>query len=143
MKKITTLFILAFIFLAGLFANPKIPKIDNYFKTLKDDYTGTNYLFYVNNLCTNSYKIFAEISDNKYTLYFSNISLVTNLEVCLCMNFPTERDLDNYIYDIDTSDLESEFNSIRQTFIKYNIEPIYSIDEKKSITKIMYIVHQN
>lgn len=143
MKKLTTLFILIFIVSAGLFANPKIPKIDNYFKTLNDDYTGTNYLFYINNSCTNSYKIFAEISDNKNTLNFSSTSLVTNIEICLCMNFPTERDLDNFIYDLDTSDLESEFNSLRSSFIKYNIKPIYTMGENNSITKILYIAHQN
>lgn len=142
MRKITTLFILVIIVSANLFASPKIPKVDNYLDTLTEDYTGTNYLFYINNLGTNSYKLFAEVTSKKNTLYFSNTSLVTDIEICLCMIFPSERDLDNYINNIDTSNLEIEFNSIRNTFIKYDIKPIYSTGEKNKITKILYTAHQ-
>lgn len=143
MKKLSVLFAVLFIFVSGLFAKPTIPKIDSSLKTLNDDYTGTNYLFYINNSCTNSYKIFAEISDNGNILYFSSTSLVTNIEICLSMDFPTERDLDNFIYDLDTSDLESVFNSLRSSFIKYDIKPIYVTGENNSITKILYYAEQN
>ncbi len=142
MKKLTTLFILIFIVSTGLFANPKIPKIENYLDSLDSDFTGTNYLCYMNNSCTNFYKIFA-VTDTKYTLYFSNTSLVTNINITLCMNFPSERELDNYIYELDTSDLENEFRNIRKTFIKYNINPVYSTGKNDTITKITYTVYQN
>lgn len=142
MKKLSTLFILIIITITGLFANPKIPKVDNYFDTLSDDYTGTNYLFYINNSGTNSYKLFAEITSKKNTLYFTNTSLITNIEISLCMIFPSEKDLDNYISNIDTSNLEIEFNSIRNTFIKYDIKPVYSTGEKNKVTKILYTAHQ-
>lgn len=142
MKKLTTILILVFIVSAGLFANPKIPKIDNYLDSLDSDFTGKNYLCYMNDSCTNLYKIFA-VTDKKYTLYFSNTSLITNINITLCMLFPSEKDLDNYIYELDTSDLENEFKSIRRTIIKYNINPVYSTGKDNAISKITYTVYQN
>ena len=59
------------------------------------------------------------------------------------MLFPSEKDLDNYIYELDTSDLENEFKSIRRTIIKYNINPVYSTGKDNAISKITYTVYQN
>ena len=143
MKKLTIL-ILTGLFCFGLFAEPKIPKTDNYRKSLESDFTGENYLCSVNSSGTNFYKIFSVIEKdyNRYTLYFSNTSLITNIEIALSMSFPTERDLDNYCSDIDTSDLENVFQTIHKSLINYNITPIYSTDKNNAITKILYIAHQ-
>lgn len=138
MKKLTIL-ILASLFCFGLFAAPKIPKINNYFSALKDDYSGSNYYCYVNNSCTNIYKIFAEVNGNHYTLYFKNLSLQTDIEIALLLNFSSETALDNYINNIDTTNLETEFLVLRNKFIKQNIAPIYKTDENNKIVTVMYM----
>ncbi|MBO7692544.1 MAG: hypothetical protein J6W16_07270 [Methanobrevibacter sp.] len=139
MKKLTTLLILLFA-ASCLFADPKIPTINNYSDSLKDDYSGISYLGYINNSCTNYYKIFAEVDETNFNLWFKNKSYITGIEIVLCMKFPNQDELDDMISEIDTSNLENEFNSFRRSIIRYNIKPITETDKNNNPTKITYYV---
>lgn len=119
MKKLFIL-ILANLFCLGLFAvAPKVPKMVNYSDT--DPY------LYISNDCLNMYRIIANVHSDKkssnYQLSFINYSLVIDTLISIQINFSSEQQLDNYIKDIDLSDLESEFKKLRQSLIKNNCTP--------------------
>ena len=139
MKKLV-LFASLFILVSGIFAKPKIPKISNYLDSEKIDYTGSYYLSFISNSCTNIYKVFAETDKNKFVLWFKNKSIITGVEIILCMNFPDEQELDEIISDIDTTNLENEFVTLRRSIISYNINPIIETDKNNNPVKITYLV---
>ncbi|MBO7518533.1 MAG: hypothetical protein J6T31_05425 [Methanobrevibacter sp.] len=139
MKKLF-LFTALFILVSGVFAEPKIPKISNYLDSEKIDYTGSYYLSFISNYGTNIYKVFAETDKNKFVLWFKNKSIITGVEIILCMNFPDEQELDEVISDIDTTNLENEFVTLRRSIISYNINPIIETDKNNNPVKITYFV---
>ena len=139
MKKLF-FFAALFILVSGIFAKPKIPKISNYLDSEKIDYTGSYYLSFISNSCTNIYKVFAETDKNKFVLWFKNKSIITGVEIILCMNFPDEQELDEIISDIDTTNLENEFVTLRRSIISYNINPIIETDKNNNPVKITYLV---
>ena len=139
MKKLTTL-ILASLLFAVVFANPKIPKIDNYFKSVhplpKDDF-----LLFCSNSGQNVYKLFSVVNDKEYNFYFDNISYVTGITISLYISFSSETDLDNFVNRIDTTNIETEFAYLRKDLIKSGIEPITSFDENDKIEHVMYMAN--
>ena len=135
MKKLTTL-ILTALLCFGLFANPKIPKIDNYFKSL--DPESNEVYFFLNDSCQNVYTIFAVVNEENNCLYFKNKSYITNIEISITINFNNEPDLDEFIKKINTSDLENNFNSLRKFIIQMNINPTTFLDDNNNIEKVMY-----
>lgn len=137
MKKLTTLFILIVLFCFDLFANPKIPKTDNYFNTLNPD-TNNVYSF-VNDSCQNVYRIFAVVNEDDNCLYFTNKSYITNIEISITITFHSESDLDEFIKKINTSDLEGNFSSLRKFIIQMGVKPTTFLDENNNIEKVMYI----
>lgn len=115
MKKLTTLFIVLFISISGLFAAPKIPKTTETWPPL--EYFGNeNVLAYVNNSCQNVYTIWAVLEPEKkrYTFNFNNYSYVTEIEIAISLNFQSEEKLDTFLKKIDTTDLENAFNKLRK-----------------------------
>lgn len=116
MKKLTTLFILLFIG-AAVFAEPKIPEY-----TIKEDVVP---FLYVSNDCQNVYEIYTLVSDSKnpLRLNFFNKSLVIPTSIYLQIEFTSKKNYDNFIKDIDMSDLEKSFILIRQKLTKQGVTP--------------------
>ncbi len=135
MKKLTTLFILVFLSV-GLFANPKIPKTDNYFNTLIAD--NNDVYSFVNDSCQNVYKIYAVVNEKEFELHFINKSYITNVEISITIDFDNEQRLDEFIKKINTSDLEGSFISLRKYIIQLDINPTNLLDENNNIKKVMY-----
>jgi len=126
MKKLTTILILVFIVSAGLFANPKIPRyVIPYDEVIP-------YL-YVSNDCQNIYEIY--IGTNKantnFQLRFFNKSLILPTSIFLEVDFSSEKKLEDFIKDIDLSDLETSFKNTRQKLIRLDITPDIFLYGKK------------
>ena len=119
MKKLFIL-ILASLFCVGLFAAPKIPKTDNFADL-------DNALSYINTSCQNIYYIYSVVfgvdDDYIYELWFRNHSYITDVDVLLVISFPNETSLDNYIETINTVNLETEFDRIRNSLLNDGIQP--------------------
>lgn len=132
MKKITTHFILVFIISASLFANPKIPKyVIPYDEVIP-------YL-YVSNDCQNIYEIYigTNKTNSNFQLRFFNKSLVLPTSIYLEIDFSSEKKLDDFIKDIDLSNLETSFNIIREKLIKQGITPdIFKIGKESYFREV-------
>ena len=130
------IFILASLFCVGLFAEPKIPKTDNYYSTF-ETVSYNDFYTYVSNSGQNVYKVFQLIDDNKYSLYFINESYLTNITISIVLKFDNELSLSNFANRINTANIEQDFIDLRQYCIESDIEPIYSVD-KNRIIKVLY-----
>lgn len=138
MKKLTTLFILAFL-AVGLFASPKIPKTNNYLSA-RNSLSSDDCLIYVNNSGQNIYRIIAEIKENP-TLWISNESVLTGIEIVLSISFSNEETMDLFIYNyIDSYDIEKVFTKIRDSVISSEIKPLIIEKEKNKIKEVLYLI---
>lgn len=138
MKKLATL-ILASLFCFGLFAAPKIPKIDNYLK-VKDSLSSDDCLLFVNNSGQNIYRIVAETKDNP-TLWISNESILTGIRIVISISFTTENVMDNFInLYIDSYDLEKVFTTIRESVISSEITPLILEKETNKVKDVLYLI---
>ena len=138
MKKLTTLFILAFL-AVGLFASPKIPKTNNYLSA-RNSLSSDDCLIYVNNSGQNIYRIIAEIKENP-TLWISNESVLTGIEIVLSISFSNEETMDLFIYNyIDSYDIEKVFTKIRDSIISSEIKPLIIEKEKNKIKEVLYLI---
>ena len=131
MKKLTTIFLLFSVFVSGLFANPKIPKnsIGNF---------DNEPYYFTSNDCLNNLSINCFISKTKFRteLHFINYSLVNNSIISIQIYFESEKALDDFIKDIDLSNLDAEFKRIRQTLINADIKADFiQTDADKSVTR--------
>lgn len=137
MKKLTTLFILAAVFVSGLFANPKIPKTKDYLKVM-NSLSSDDCLVYVNNSGQNVYKLIKEIDDCP-TLWFINESYVTGIEIVFAINFKNEKTIDVFTDTYITSyDLEKEFAELRDSVINSGITPLIIEKEPNKVKKVFY-----
>lgn len=138
MKKLTTLFILAFL-AVGLFASPKIPKTNNYLSA-RNSLSSDDCLIYVNNSGQNIYRIIAEIKENP-TLWISNESVLTGIEIVLSISFSNEETMDLFIYNyIDSYDIEKVFTKIRDSVISSEIKPLIIEKEQNKIKEVLYLI---
>ena len=115
MKKLTTLFILAFL-AVGLFAEPKVPKT----------YKGEDVYSYLTNDFKYNYEIHAGKIDTpnfKYEIYFSKTLLEDDKYISLLIFFENEQQLDSFTKKIDLSEIEKEFNKIQKAMIKSGSTP--------------------
>ena len=130
MKKLTTLFILLFVG-SVLFADPKFPKYDI------NNENDTPYL-YVSDDLQSIYEIYAfEVAKGKYTLMFNKTSLINPTHIYIQIRFSSEKKLDDFIKDIDLTDLETSFKVTRQKIIKQGITPdIYVYDKNDKPRKV-------
>jgi len=141
MKKITTLFIILFICLYGLFANPTIPKTNSNWPVTKK-LGNKNILTYFNNSCQNLFSIRAVIDKTTYKLEFDNYSYVTKSDIMIIIYFLNEERLDEYIASINTLNLEEEFINLRKQVMAADIEPMLYLDDENSPPKtVMYQVY--
>ena len=116
MKKITTIFILAAVFVVGLFAEPNVPKL----------YKGEDEYLYISNDFKYSYEIYAgrqKVSKLSYAIYFIKCSLETERCTTLIIYFDNESQLDNFTKKIEISDIEDEFTKIQKQMIKNGSKP--------------------
>lgn len=138
MKKLTTPFIILFVCVSGLFANPKIPKTNSYIIS-DDNYSNESIYTYVNNSCQNVYRIFSIVNDNEKTLFFQNESYITGIKIHINIHFSSENSLDSFVKNFNTSNLENDFISLRQFFIESDITPIITLDADNKIQTVLYI----
>ena len=140
MKKLTTLFIVLFISISGLFEAPKIPKTTETWPPL-EYFCNNNVLAYLNNSCQNVYAIWAvlEPKRNRYTLNFNNYSYLTDIEIDIAISFKSEEELDALINKINTADLENEFKKIRKELDEVGL-PFTIMETETKPKKIWYSV---
>lgn len=131
MKKLTTIFILLFIG-AAVFAEPKFPKY-----SITDE-NAVPYL-YISNDCQSIYEIKATVYPNskKAVLGFCKKSLVLPTKINIAIEFSTEKKLDDFIKDIDLSDIEDSFVKVRQRIIKQGITPDIILYDKSETAKLI------
>lgn len=140
MKKLTTLFILAFL-AVGLFAEPKFPK---YNITDDDDVP----YVYVSNDLQSVYELIAYVYPNKKKpyIFFAKKSLIIPTSIHIKIEFSNEKDLDNYIKNINLADIETCFNNIRRKLINDGITPDivkYNADGKTKQTTSTNTIYGN
>lgn len=139
MKKLF-IFSILFFLAVSVFANPTIPIIDSYFKTVNKDFDHENILSFVSDSGQNLYKLFAIKNDREYTIEIDNVSYITGIQIVLSMSFSTELQFYTIYNNIDTSNIENEFSRLRKMLIKANVEPITSLKEdNKTPEKVLYI----
>lgn len=127
MKKLFTILFL-FSITVCMFADPKFPKYSF------DDDEQVPYI-YVSNDCQTVYELKAIFYPSKKNaiLSFNNYSLVVPTHILITIEFSSEKKLDEYIKNIDLSDIENSFKRIRLELIKKGITP--SISEYNSSGK--------
>lgn len=119
MKKLTTFFILAVLFISGLFAQAKIP-----YEGLRDD---VEPFLFLSPDGLYSYKIRGTISAyDKVKLSFIRFNLSTDTNVSISITFDNKDIYDKFTKDFDLSEIESEFNNLQKNVIKSGIEPQYA-----------------
>lgn len=131
MKKITTIFILAAVFVVVLFAEPKVPKM----------YNGDDEYSYISNDMLYYYEIQAGKNTDKkhpFGLHFIKYSYLGTVKVTLIINFENEKQLDNYIKDIHLSDIDNEFNRIRKQLIMNDANTRTQTDKEERPLWIIY-----
>ena len=118
MKRLSVLFLGLFILAAGLFAQPEIPRYCIPYEEV------IPYL-YVSNDCQNIYEIYIGYGKNKdhFEFRFFNRSLILPTSIFLEVDFTSEKKLNDFVKDIDLSDIETSFKNTRQRLIKLGITP--------------------
>ena len=116
MKKLTTLFILAVIFVSGLFAEPKVPK------------GNIDPLYLLSNDCQSCYRIGAFSPTGKsYSFQFIKYSLLSDSLIAINITCKSEKEIDSIISNIDVSNLDFEFDKLRKKLIQLDVKPNFSI----------------
>ena len=136
MKKLTTLFILAFL-AVGLFASPKIPKTK---------YLSEECYKYVSNSGSNLYttRFIVDNDFSKYGFSITNKSLVTKIEISITLYFPNESALNDYSsLFIDENNLEKTFSFTKDSLDDAGLEPMITLDENDNVSKFVYIAYYN
>lgn len=106
-----------------------IPKYDGTFfnnGVPEDLYNNKKAIQYINNSCQNLYAL-TVISDDSlypYSIYFSNYSLVSKVEIILKISFSSEQELNEFsLKFVKSVNLEDAFLSVRQLFIDKWLKP--------------------
>ncbi len=128
MKKLTILIVLVFL-AVGLFAESiEIPRYNVPYEEVIP-------YKYVSNDCQNLYEIYIKTNKSKeyFQLNFFNRSLLLPTSIYLEIEFTSKKKLDDFIKDIDLSDMENSFQIARQNLIKQGITPdIFSYNNGKT-----------
>ena len=119
MKKITTLFILAVIFVSGLFAQAKIP-YEGW-----DDEVEPYYFLSSDGLYNYQIKGFVS-AYNRSKLSFIKWILASNTNISISVTFDNKDIYDKFTKDFDLSEIEAEFTKLQKQVIKAGVEPQYA-----------------
>lgn len=143
MKKLKIFFILTTFMVVGAFAKPRIPTVKGYFTSLSS-YNPNDCYTFVSNSGQNEYRLFVLEETNKetnpYKFYFINKSYVTNVEIHLVFYFQSKEEVTEFTNTVNLLDIEKEFASIRNIFIKTSRQPtIVTTDDKKQVQKLIYV----
>ena len=133
MKKLTTLFIVLFVFVSGLFANPTL-----YDYIIKDE----EVLEYVSDDCQTCYSLFYSYAPdiNSFHISFYIESFVSAVSIHIQYDFENEKAMLNFAKKINLPNLEVEIKKLRQQLtdsnIKYKI--MYNDKDETIINSIIY-----
>ena len=116
MKKLTTLFILAILFITGLFAQSKIP-FESY-----DDEEFEPYIFTSSDR-QYSYTIRGcEAPYDKAKFSFIKWDILSDTTVSISITFDSKDIYDKFTKDFDISEIESEFTKLEKKVIKSGVK---------------------
>ena len=125
MKKLLT-FILLYFLSNSFFALPKYDGTFNNNGIPEDLYNNHKAIQYVNNSGQNLFAltVISDTTVHPYTIYFSNYSLVSKIEIILKISFANETELNNFTAKyINSANLEEIFISVRELFISKWLKP--------------------
>lgn len=144
MKKLTTLFILAFL-AVGLFAEPVIiPKNT-------DAITIDKTIYYCDDSFEYEYKIYSIVYQtdliNLINLNATKKSLNNDTLISITVKFNTEPELDSFLdyffyqYDFQKKDTPEYFDELKEFITELGVEPYYTLDESNKPKQILYIAN--